>query len=53
MRTIIGKKALAKREIILWLLALIFLAFFLFFTKGLREQMIENINHLFDFLKFR
>lgn len=52
MKIIICKKALARREIILWLLVLIFLAFFLFFAKGLREQMIENINHLFDFLKF-
>ncbi|GEM_PF-6031403 len=52
MRKIISKKALTRREIVLWLFVLAFLLFFLFFAKGIRESLIANINSLFDFLRF-
>ncbi len=52
MKIIINKKALTRREIVLWLFALAFLLFFIFFAKGIRESLTENINNIFKFLNF-
>jgi len=52
MKIIIGKKALTRREIVLWLFVLAFLLFFIFFAKGIRESLTDNINNIFKFLNF-
>jgi len=48
MKLIHHKQGLTWNEIALWVLVLLLLIFFLFFSGGIRDKMIETIKTFFN-----